>query len=105
MADGGKRVVLRADREVQRSVADPRRERGGEIADARLHRHTGIVEHARGPGARLLLFELQLGMRVDAMTEADEHLFLTCDRCTRVRLEIHATSVALCSTPTQRSRH
>ena len=79
--DHGQRVVLRADRDVQRSVADAcvlnavgRSQMPMSIGKP------GVGERARGPRARLLLFELQLGMRVDAMAERDEPLALAVDR-------------------------
>ena len=77
--DAGQRVVLGADREVQRTGADPARERGRQVADAGVDREARVGEHARGPGARPDLLELQLGMRVHAVTEPDECL------CVRLR--------------------
>ena len=70
MTDAGERVVLRADREVQRPVAEPARERGRAVRRYPMSTASPASASSAGrPCARPLLLELQLGMRVDAMTQ------------------------------------
>ncbi len=76
VTDPGERVVLRADREMQRPISEPTREGGREFADTRFDRESGIGEQTGRPCARPLLLELQLGVRVDAMTQRDERRFV-----------------------------
>ena len=64
--DHRQRVVLGADRDVQRTVADPAAMNA--VGRSQMPTSTGeagVGEHARGPRARLRLLELQLGVRVD----------------------------------------
>ena len=103
VTDDGQRVVLGANRDVQRAVADPAAERGGQVADAEVDGKSRVRQGAGRPRARLLLFELQFGVRVDPMAERDELLALTVDgvagRGLQIsglqidRLRVHAGSV------------
>ena len=103
VTDDGQRVVLGADREVERTVADAAAERGRQVADADVDREPGVGERTGRPRARLLLFELQLGVRVDPMAERDEprRVSRSIGRAGG-GLRVHAGSVPPCSTPTQR---
>ncbi len=104
VTDRGQRVVLRADRDVQGTVTQSARERRREIEDAEVDVEPRVRQHAGGPRARLHLFELQLGMCVDPMTERDEIALALGDVCSGGGLGIHAGSVPPCSTPAQRLR-
>ena len=76
MTDSGERVVLRADREMQRPISEPTGEGGREFADTRFDRESGIGQQTGRPCARPLLLELQLGEGVDSMTQPDERRFV-----------------------------
>src|SRR4029077_13416749 len=104
--DERQRVVLRADREMQGTASDAARERGRKGADAEVDGKAGVSERTRRPRTRLHFLELQLGVRVNAMTERDERVLRGVDgrpsRCLGLgRGRGHAGSVALCSTPTK----
>ena len=80
VTDDRERVVLRADREVQRPLPTRHANAVGRSQMPDVDGQARVGERARGPRARLLLFELQLGMRVDAMAERDERVALAIDR-------------------------
>ncbi len=93
VTDDGQRVVLGADRDVQRTAPDPAGECGRQFADPGVDRETGVGEHAGRPRARPLFFELHLRVCVDPMAERDELLALTVDGGAGGGLRVHAGSV------------
>src|SRR5262249_12295598 len=90
VTDARQRVVLRTDREMQRTRSRARDERGVEITDAGLDREPAVREYRGRPRARLRLLEAQLGTGVDAMAQIDERGLVLRDRRSGGVTGIHA---------------
>jgi hypothetical protein len=101
VADVGQRVVLGADRHVQRSRAGTRDEGRRQIADAALDPEPRRVESLGDPGRGALLLEGQLGLPMDATAECEQGRLGGCQALAGAALRIHASRFAYRDRPRQ----
>src|SRR5271165_6429352 len=89
MADSGEAIVLGANGKMERSVASFCDEGGGKIKHALLNLEPVVGQDLGQPGRGLLLFEADLGIRVDAMAQANQFFAPTAYNLSRALFCIH----------------
>src|SRR5207245_558316 len=89
VADRGQAIVLGADRQMQRAVADAGAKRGRQVADATLDHEPRVVERGTEPCRRALLLEAELRVGVDAMAERTELVGRIIPARARAGFDVH----------------
>ena len=89
VADARQRIVLGAERDMERAVSLTGPERGVQPAEGLLDREACVSQEPGAPGGRLLLLEREFGMCVDPVAQVHQRRAPVLDRFTCRGLRIH----------------